>query len=161
MNEEHPEEVEKEFLEKEEMNTLESSECIYLQKKIYLIKFKERFVIVKRVGKCEPEKCKSACCKFVDAYYLSNYSKGFFDEKDEFGKYYLNKDCNNLNECGKCKKWNKDLPGACKQFPHPSDKVYWHIMDKCSFKFEVVYIIDRISDRVREEMMLNFLEQLK
>ena len=126
------------YLTKEDMKDYIGGALIDLKKVIWFLEFKDWFAVVQRVGKCEPKKCHSACCKFCSAAYITNYSKGFF-KKDEFGCYIAKLKCNNLNKDGSCKKWGKNLPNPCKQFPHPNDSIYWNVMDKCSFKFKVLY----------------------
>lgn len=98
-----------------------------------------------RKGKCQPDKCKSACCKFfmmtkcernekMDKYYSS-----FFDKTNIFGDYIMEKPCKNLDiKNNKCKVWGtKDFPEVCKQFPNPTDSVYKHVFEVCTFKFEM------------------------
>lgn len=105
-------------------------------------KNKKRILIVRK-GKCEPNNCKSACCKFInletssDKDYFNN-----FGTKCEGGRRIENI-CNKLN-CKKntCNIWKTDkFPNACKQFPHPHDRTYWTIFSKCSFYFEKLYEI--------------------
>lgn len=125
---------------------------------IWLFNQKDKFLIVQKVGKCNPEKCNSACCKFCSAGYVTDYSKGFFEE-DEFGGDILKVKCNNLKKDGKCKLWGRKLPNACKQFPHPSDSIYWNVVDKCTFKYKILYIIHKNSTITRKEMLKCFSEQ--
>jgi len=150
------------YLTKEDMHNFVRSELIVGSadggnKNLYMVTLKDRFVVVQREGRCQPDKCGSACCKFVDAQYLNDYSRGFFDEINEFGKPILKRKCNNLMKCGKCKVWKGKLPAACKQFPHPSDATYWHIMDVCTFKFKILYTILRHKQELTiTEMIKNF-----
>jgi len=153
-------EAKKEYLTKEHFKEFISMDVLEFDKKIYIVNFDYKFLIVKREGICDYKKCKNACCKFVDANYLKDYSRGFFDEKDEFGKYWLKRKCNNLSKCGKCKLWKKKgFPIECKQFPHPSDTTYWRVLDKCTFKFRILHTINKVGKGIREEMIKCFEEQ--
>ena len=127
---------------------------------IWFMEFKDKFMVVKREGICDYKKCKNSCCKFCSAGYLTDYSRGFF-EKDEFGNEITRIKCNNLNKDGTCSKWNKKLPNPCKQFPHPSDPIYWNVMDKCSFKFKILWSqnIKMNMAKARKEMIKCFAEQ--
>ena len=97
---------------------------------------------IKRTGKCQPEKCGSACCKFhlnrakghTDTY---DYHSFFADEFDKQGNFVYNKNCEQLDEKNnKCKLWGSEkFPEVCKQFPSVNDPVYRHVRDKCTFKF--------------------------
>ena len=145
------------ILIKEDMLEFISSERLDEESKIYVVSFKNKICIVKRTGECDYKKCKSACCKFF-CIGDRDYAKGF-GKQNEFGKAIVDIHCKNLTKCGNCPLFNKkNFPGACKQFPHPSDSTYWHIMDKCSFKFEILYIINKVSKLVIEEMLKNFKE---
>lgn len=95
-----------------------------------------------RKGECNPNKCKSACCKF----YLisgegstSDYTSGFFETKNKYNDFIMSKNCKHLDvKNNKCKVWGTDeFPEVCRQFPNPSDQVYKHVFDVCTFKFEL------------------------
>jgi len=102
----------------------------------YLFKHKNKLHYVKRVGKCEPKKCKSACCKFINLQYPSTYLEQFGTKSCKGTR--INVKCSQLSN-NKCALWNsKKFPGACKQFPHPTDNVYIEVMDVCTFKFEIL-----------------------
>lgn len=98
-----------------------------------------------RTGTCQPNKCKSACCKFFMVSYSSSleeygeYYKGFFNNSTKFGDLYLIKDCNHLDaKLNKCKLWgSEEFPEVCKVFPAITDPAYRHCIDKCTFKFIV------------------------
>ncbi len=95
-----------------------------------------------RTGFCDPNKCKSACCKFymiARGSEYDDYTSGFF-EKVESGNFIFKKNCKYLDiKKNKCKIWGTpQFPEVCKQFPHPSDPVYRHVINVCSFKFELV-----------------------
>jgi len=95
--------------------------------------------VFERIGKCEPEKCKSACCKFYmnnGGTPLDDYINGFF-EKTKYNDFMLKKNCKYLDvKNNKCIVWNTDkFPEVCKQFPNVTDSVYKHVFEVCSFKF--------------------------
>ena len=148
-----------EYLKKEHFLEYVSSSCLDLDKKIYCFETKTEKIIVIREGLCDYKKCKSACCKFIDSCYIKDYSRGFFDDGDEYGNYWTNIKCRNLSRCGTCKLWNKKLPVACKQFPHPNDSTYWKVIDKCSFKFVILKTFSKTEKLIREEMIQGFIKQ--
>ena len=95
-----------------------------------------------RTGKCQPNKCGSACCKFHMIKKTDNtddYIDGFYDSKNEHGDHLLVRNCKHLDvKNNKCKVWGTDkMPEVCKQFPVPTDAVYKHVFDVCTFKFEM------------------------
>ncbi len=148
-----------EILKKEDLIEIKNCNCLDLKSKIYMLKFKDKYLVVRRTGKCDYKKCKSACCKFI-CLGESKYWDGF-GKKNEFGNIILNTKCKNLNKKGECLVFKKkNFPEACKQFPHPIDGVYKHIAEKCMFKFEILYQINRIGDKTRKEMIENFKAQL-
>jgi len=152
--------VEKNILKKEDLLEIENYKCLETKSKMWILDLKGKYLIVKRIGKCDYKKCNSACCKFfcIDGktYYCG------FGKENEFGSTVVKISCKNLSKDGKCKLFKtRKFPRACKQFPHPTDGVYKHILDKCSFKFEVLFQIDKVGDRIREEMIKNFKEQYK
>ena len=149
-----------EILNKEDFIGMEDNYCLDLKSKIYVLHFKDKFLIVKRVGKCDYKKCKSACCKFFSMDGKTYYQG--FGKENEFGSIIVKVECKNLDRCGRCPLFRtRKFPRACKQFPHPSDGVYTHISDKCSFQFEVLYQINRVGKGIRDEMIRGFQEQLK
>lgn len=104
---------------------------------VYTILIKDRVFLIKRQGKCEPNKCNSACCKCISLYVNNRYFKGFGIQKGDWT--VVSKHCKFLNKKGLCTKWNtKHFPGACKAFPHPSDGVYMEVANKCSFKYIII-----------------------
>lgn len=118
---------------------------------LYILKYKKKTYLVDRVGICKYKKCKNACCKFFNENNLSiNSYKYFlnFGSKAKYGVRGINFKitCKKLClENGKCKVWDKkSMPEACKQFPHPEDILYWQIMDKCSFKFRILYELKEV-----------------
>lgn len=148
----------KDILKKEDFLGLESSETLDVKSKIYMLEFKDKYIVVRRTGKCDYKKCGSACCRFI-CMQGHAYWDGF-GKKNEFGSIIINVKCKNLKKDGSCSLFKtKKFPGACKQFPHPGDRLYQHIAEKCSFKFEVLYRINKIGDRIRKEMIENFKEQ--
>lgn len=155
---------EQQYLTKEDVHGFQKATYLETEednwhKSVWMVKLRDRFVVVQREGKCESKKCKSACCKFCSSGYLKEYARGFFEE-DEFGCDITRITCNHLTKDGKCRKWGKNLPKACQQFPHPSDSIYWNVMDKCTFRFKILYEIELTGDIVREEMLKNSEEQL-
>lgn len=162
-----------EYLKKEDFFDYKGSFIFFYEKgkEFSIVEFKDKFVIVQRVGKCDYKKCKNACCKFCSALYVKDYSRGFFDGKDSFGKDILKRKCNNLQKNGLCKLWrkkssknsikNKGFPIACKQFPHVGDGIYWEVADVCSYKFRIVYTIKKVGEKIRKEMIKGFMEQFE
>jgi len=107
--------------------------------KPYVVNKDNKILLIVRVGKCDPKKCNSACCKFIHLNgkeYYTNYAKGF-GTRTNYGTK-IRKRCKYLKRNNKCKLWGKRLPEACRQFPHPNDKMYWLTEKKCSFKFYVI-----------------------
>lgn len=93
-------------------------------------------------GKCQPKKCKSACCKFYMVTKTGNtddYIRGFIESENKYGDHYIVKNCKHLDsKNNKCKVWGKDeFPEVCKQFPVSSDSAYKHVFNFCTFKFEM------------------------
>jgi len=100
----------------------------------------------KRVGKCNPKKCNSACCKvftFGDAQ--GEYYRGFVNRikahkrkngKREFS--YFKKQCCFLKSNGKCSRWNTCLPIPCYQFPWFNDNTYKLVKSVCSIKWKKI-----------------------
>lgn len=105
---------------------------------LYYLDYQEKRYIVQRKGKCEPNKCNSACCKFI-ALTNNDYIINFKDSKGG-NHIYIDKVCSKLNEkCNTCRLWGKKLPEICQQFPHPHDGVYYRVRNKCSFYFEILH----------------------
>lgn len=104
-------------------------------------KTKKRMLII-REGVCEPNKCKSVCCKFCHIETDSTYWANFGTKCDKGIRFEGNckqLDCKN----NKCKVWDKkEFPMACKQFPHPNDSTYWEVFNTCSFYYEKVYEVN-------------------
>ncbi len=161
------------YLKKEDLENYLSTKCLLWKPnlKLFVIELKDKFIIVKRVGKCNWKKCKNACCKICSAGYIKDYSKGFFDGKDDFGKYIIRKSCNNLMKDGTCKLWkkritnydsslNKGFPLACKNFPMPGDSIYWNVINVCSFKFQIIYESQKLNSKIiNQEMIKCFRSQ--
>jgi len=149
---------EKNILKKEDLLGIKHDKCLDLKSKMYMLEFKDKYLVVRRIGKCDYKKCKSVCCKF---FCISGrkYNQGF-GKKNEFGDTIVDVLCKNLSKDGKCLLFKtRKFPRACKQFPHSTDGVYKNIMDKCSFKFEILFQIDKMGNKIREEMIRNFKEQ--
>lgn len=144
---------------------------------IYILEFKDKYLIVKITGKCDYKKCKNACCKFCSLAYPHEYFEGFGEPSKDFKHLIIKKKCKFLNKNGTCQKWNKKetkidnsigyqgritgFPRACKQFPHPDDGIYHEVMDKCTFKYEIMYTMPKVLVRTVDEMILNFQEYNK
>ena len=98
-------------------------------------------LVIKKTGKCRPEKCGSACCKFymiqagTDTHI--EYWRGFYDKEDDEGNLYNVRNCKNLDlKKNKCKLWGTNkFPPVCRAFPTINDVTYRHIMEVCTFKF--------------------------
>ncbi len=109
----------------------------------YIYEYKNKQYLVQRVGECKPKKCKSACCKFMHTEYNLDYTKNF--GKLTKSGVILPLICSQLNtKCDTCKLWDKKLPKVCNQFPHPSDRVYYEVYDKCSFKFKILFELKKL-----------------
>ena len=113
----------------------------------YIVSIQTTNYHIKRIGKCEPTKCDSACCKVLSFNIKpgtdwSSYINGFADKR--IGDHALiSKTCCQLRKNGKCGIWKlKKFPGECEQFPHPTDGVYIAVLPVCSFKFKIVGIYD-------------------
>ncbi len=146
-----------------------------LEENVYVIQLEDKYLIAKRVGKCDYKKCKNACCKFCGLPYPHEYFEGFGDYSKKSNSIILKKNCKFLNKNGTCKKWGeqegkiyyshkelgrqKGFPRACSQFPYLDDAVFHQVMDICSFKYEIIYTIPNVSKRVMEEMLLNIKKQ--
>ena len=106
---------------------------------VIVAKHKGKKVMIMREGKCESQKCGSACCKFV---HLQN-SNPYYDNFGEKGKFgtKLNLNCKNLcSSSGNCNVFKtKKLPKACSQFPNINDLMYWEVFDVCSYRFRAIY----------------------
>ncbi len=132
-------------------NAEENPEKIKYNEKVVQTQNVRDFVF-ERKGKCDPKKCKSACCKFYmvnGGFGTDDYIEGFL-EKTKYGDFKINKYCKHLDvKNNKCKVWGTDnFPKVCRQFPHITDSVYKHVFDVCSFKFEI-----KPYDKIGEEKM--------
>ncbi len=110
----------------------------------YILTIKGNKYLVKRTGKCEPKKCKAACCKIMAHKTEGDlYFSGFVDE--QIGDWsIIKKQCQQLSKGGMCKVWKqkKKFPKPCEQFPHPTDGVYVAVEPVCSFKFVILEVIE-------------------
>ena len=103
----------------------------------------------KRVGKCDPTKCSSACCRF---FTISSYSNDEYHDlassshkgtlysikkykKKEVRIYHNN--CKYMAINGRCKLHNKKKqPYTCNVFPmHIDDATYQIVKKYCGYKF--------------------------
>lgn len=126
---------------------------------MFLVELRNKFLIVKRIGKCDYKKCKNACCKFISLSYPHSYFEGFGKVNNQKTNVIIKKTCKFLCKTGTCNRWGKkDFPEACKQFPHVSDGTFIEIMDRCTFKYEIIYEIEKFGNNIREEMILGFKE---
>ena len=160
------------YLNKEDCRNFLNYQLWFCEKKeeIGLFETKEKYIVIRKTGNCDYKICKNACCKICSAGYVKDYSRGFFDKVDEFGKDVLIKKCNNLQKDHTCKLWgkrstkdsstNKGFPLACNQFPPPSDSIYWNVIDVCSLKFEILWKLKKFnsSEKYIKEMIKNFKE---
>jgi len=136
--------IKKNFIIKDDFKKYKSSKILDDEKLIFMVEFDDKFLVVKRIGKCDFKKCKNACCKFCSAGYIKDYSIGFFDREDDFGNLILDRNCNNITKNGRCKLWKtKKFPNACRNFPIVGDSIYWNVADVCSFKYEILFTINR------------------
>ena len=97
----------------------------------------------KMVGKCEPDKCNSACCRFVvfwgnDCEETRKFWEGFefvYVDVDGNMRKVLYKDCNHLKD-NRCELHGMDeQPMACVHFPTPKDDHYRLVRDVCTCGF--------------------------
>lgn len=126
----------KKYIEKEDLENIKGVWLISAIEFTYYIRLGDDLLLIKRIGKCSPDKCKSICCKsFFYGGSSKDYVNGFMN-KAEHG-YYINKICRYLKK-NRCSRWKKKgFPLPCLMFPEFMDKYYWHIMDKCTFKYGV------------------------
>jgi len=104
---------------------------------VYVIERNNKQYVVVRTGKCNPKKCKSACCTHLHWTGNEEYIKQFGTKCKPLGAL-IKKKCKQLCN-NKCKRWGRsNFPSVCKTFPHPNDGLYLAVMDKCSFKFEFI-----------------------
>jgi len=100
----------------------------------YVIKTGKKQWLIERVGKCDPKSCDSICCKFIH-----NTTKGYYSGfgKPAYRGVILDIECDRLRKSGTCKLWGKsNFPATYRQFPHPTDGVYWLSYNKCGFRFK-------------------------
>ena len=95
-----------------------------------------------RTGRCTPDVCQSACCRFTCSMESGEFACNMkdFDWIHEIGDvriFVKNKYCRYLTILGKCKIHNTSKqPRVCKFFPmHPTDDQYKVVRDFCGFKF--------------------------
>ena len=106
------------------------------ERRILLMKNGEEWLL-QQEGKCEPKKCKSACCKFIHLNEKTTYYQGF-GTKGKYGGVVVKKTCSHLHN-NKCDLWgSKKFPNTCAQFPHPEDTVWKEVFDVCTFKFRIL-----------------------
>ncbi len=113
----------------------------YLNKEgtIVILETKDKKYLIERKGKCK--QC-GQCCKFVSVTVNSvraKYWSGFGTHDKNRGAVFIDKPCSRLkgNKCSIFKDRSK-FSLACKQFPHPTDEVYWRVMKTCGFYFEIL-----------------------
>lgn len=97
-----------------------------------------------RLGECNSNKCKGACCRFSivntenRAPAIEYFKHMGFTSEIIAGRRYLilEKECKYLNlKTYKCRIY-KRRPIPCRHFPIPSDIVYLRVSNKCTFKFK-------------------------
>ena len=115
-------------------------EILSCENYIYIYKFRKIKYLVQRIGTCDTNKCKGACCRFVSysggKEYLE-YARNFGTKGKNSIKIHVK--CSKLSSKSLCSCWKtKEFPTACKQFPHPDDSTYHEVMDKCTFKFKIL-----------------------
>ena len=176
MKEEVDCEVEKEYVTLEIIKSCNSIKKLDVEGNVYVLTLDDKYLIVKRVGKCDYKKCKNACCKFCELPYPYEYWEGFGEISKNGTTIVLKKTCKFLDKNGTCKKWResekeinysngglgikKGFPRACEQFPVLTDGVYHEVIDVCSFKYEIIMTIPNLRDKTINEMLLNFKEQI-
>jgi Fe-S-cluster containining protein len=113
---------------------------------ILKLKEKNRIYLVKRLGKCNPTKCNSLCCK-IQIFDPTEYHKYSYllahlgitgrgkkiKFKDGIKNVYFHP-CLFLKN-NKCS-INNNKPLACKLFPTPFDNVYRYVRKKCGYRFK-------------------------
>lgn len=107
-----------------------------------------------RKGRCYPNRCGGACCRFIVIPASHSKYKGEENYDTMFGEVIKVKDrdglkdkkvvripvvCKHLNRANnRCLVHNGKQPTACKQFPHIYDEVYQAVKDVCTYRFEEV-----------------------
>ena len=94
--------------------------------------------LIRRMGECRPERCRSACCRMLClSGMFSSYLEGFAEMGETAPVVRMH--CKFLDADYLCLRWARhDFPKACSDFPSPGDKMYLEVMDTCSFFFEMV-----------------------
>jgi hypothetical protein len=118
---------------------LENSKIIRKKGNLYTLLCKGKKYLVEKKGHCDYKKCNSSCCRFFlySKSKINTYQR-CFGKKTKYG-LKINIKCKNLKPDNTCKLWGKSkLPIACKEFPHPIDKMYFAVYGKCGFYFEKV-----------------------
>ena len=104
---------------------------------------------LKRIGKCNPEKCQSACCRInvnilhptysSNRYYLDDITSTRKIQKinQHWQLKITPRICRNLTTDGRCTLHDKRTqPRVCRLFPmSPRDGVYMAVKKYCGFKF--------------------------
>ena len=178
MNEELKDETQEsnKFLTREDIEEYTYIHRLDVDGYVYIIGFPKKFLIVKRIGKCDYKKCKNICCKFFSLPCEHEYWEGFGDFCKNSNRIIINKPCKFLDKNGICIKWgqkqgdidysksingrSKGFPRACEQFPLLMDRVFWRVMNECSFKYKIIMKIDKTGEKTRDEMLKNFKEQI-
>lgn len=102
-----------------------------------------------RYGKCNPQKCGSACCRFAVATEGSEYHQlAFAGVRSPVARIKQRKDviiifafhCPNITTDGKCKLHNKKTqPEVCDKFPMTTtDAMYRYVKRYCRYYFKRV-----------------------
>ncbi len=100
----------------------------------------------KRIGKCQPKKCGSICCRLcmgtgsirTDSKYYKNFDfKPFKIGKEKI--WFFERVCSKLSLNGKCL-MQKTKPITCKKFPVSPEQDFYKVCKKlgCTYRFEEI-----------------------
>jgi hypothetical protein len=114
-------------------------EVIEFNKQLKDKRKKKRYYFV-RIGKCNPLKCQSACCRFLvnfSNYGLINSSTIDIFQATSGFHHVISNHCPRITIDGKCSLYNKkNEPRVCKYFPMKyDDSVYEYVKKVCGYKF--------------------------
>lgn len=133
------------------------------EKPIEKIKKKQKEITYKRIGKCQPNKCGSICCRLGNCTRIiprKHYkSKKEYEDELRFSKYVglqiilrtkketvftSNLSCIKL-KCNKCTV-NKTKPETCKLFPQSPNQEYYKICKNlgCTYKFKKIIKVKNV-----------------
>jgi len=124
------------------MVDLENSKTLSIRKRTkygveYVVQSDEGLYVVERTGECS-ENC-AGCCKAFILPSEPNHFLSQFCHKNKSGKSFLKMRCNNLDKNDRCKIYlSNKKPKVCENFPSPTDPMYHHLKDECTYKFKVL-----------------------